>query len=74
MYVSLPELPVGVYTVEYVAQSAEDGHDEPGTFAFNVGIAPPSAGEPVEQPIEQPAAGASTLPVDGAECTMLDAY
>ena len=70
MYVTLPELPVGVYTVEYVAQSAEDGHDEPGTFAVGVGMAPPGATDPVYQP----AGGSSPLPVDGADAMVLDAY
>ena len=70
MYVTLPELPVGVYTVEYAALSAEDGHSEPGTFAFGVGTAPPAAGEPVYQP----GGGSSPIPVDGAEPVVLDAY
>lgn len=48
MYVSLPALPKGVYTVEYVAESAEDGHAEPGTFMFGVGVAPPAAEAPAE--------------------------
>ncbi|MCC6176980.1 MAG: copper resistance protein CopC [Chloroflexi bacterium] len=43
MIVSLPELAPGVYTVEFVAESAEDGHPEPGTFAFGVGLTPPTA-------------------------------
>lgn len=70
MYVSLPELPVGVYTAEYEAVSAEDGHAEPGTFAFGVGMAPPSATEPAPQPT----GGSSPLPVDGAGCPEQDAY
>jgi methionine-rich copper-binding protein CopC len=70
MLVTLPELPVGVYTVEYVAESAEDGHAEPGTFAFGVGMAPPSAEEPPYQPDAVPGA----LPIEGAENAALDAY
>ena len=70
MYVSLPELPAGVYTVEFVAESAEDGHNEPGTFAFGVGMAPPGADEPAEQA----KGGSCPLPVDGAETAVLDAY
>src|SRR6185503_14409651 len=58
MYVTLPELPVGVYTVEFSAESAEDGHAEPGTFAFGVGITPPSA----TGPANQPSGGSSPLP------------
>jgi methionine-rich copper-binding protein CopC len=70
MYVTLPELPVGVYTVEYSAESAEDGHAEPGTFAFGVGMTPPSA----TGPAYQPSGGSSPLPVDGADAMVLDAY
>ena len=70
MYVTLPELPVGVYTVEYTAESAEDGHAEPGTFAFGVGMTPPSATDPGYQP----AGGSSPLPVENAEAMVLDAY
>lgn len=70
MYVSLPELAVGVYTVEYSAESAEDGHAEPGTFAFGVGMTPPSATDPGSQP----AGGSSPLPVDGADTMVLDAH
>lgn len=70
MYVTLPELPVGVYTVEYSAESAEDGHAEPGTFSFGVGMTPPAAGDPAYQP----AGGSSPLPVDGADAMVLDAY
>ncbi len=43
MQVSLPELPAGLYTVEVVAESAEDGHPEPGSFMFGVGMPPPAA-------------------------------
>ena len=70
MYVSLPELPVGVYTVEFAAESAEDGHTEPGTFAFGVGMEPPSAG----QPLQQPATGTSPVSPDCSASMALDAY
>lgn len=70
MYVTLPELPVGVYTVEYVAESAEDGHAEPGTFAFGVGMTPPG----VADPAYQPSGGSSPLPVDNTDAMVLDAY
>jgi copper resistance protein C len=73
MYVTLPELPVGVYTVEYTAESAEDGHAEPGTFAFGVGMTPPSATDPASTPY-QPTGASGPLPVEGAESTVLDAY
>ena len=43
MLVSLPSLPSGVYTVEYIAVSAEDDHSEYGTFAVGVGMDPPAA-------------------------------
>jgi methionine-rich copper-binding protein CopC len=61
MQVSLPELPAGVYTVELVAESAEDGHAEPGTFTFGVGMSPPAA----EQPAPEPAAAPADAPIDG---------
>jgi copper resistance protein C len=54
MTVSVPELPAGVYTVEFTTVSAEDGDAEPGTIAFGVGMAPPSA----DQTTIQPAGGA----------------
>jgi len=60
MLVSLPELPVGLYTVDFVAESAEDGHPEPGTVAFGVGMTPPAA----EQPAEAPAAGPTGMSLD----------
>lgn len=50
MQVSLPALPVGLYTVETVAESAEDGHSEPGTFMFGVGMVPPAA-PTTEEPV-----------------------
>lgn len=61
MLVSLPALPVGLYTIDYVADSAEDGHEYPGTAAFGVGMTPPSAGEPVTQPSAGPEYGPSGL-------------
>jgi methionine-rich copper-binding protein CopC len=70
MYVSLPELPVGVYTVEFSAESAEDGHTEPGTFAFGVGMEPPSASES----LQQPAAGTGPDSPDCSANMALDAY
>jgi methionine-rich copper-binding protein CopC len=50
MVVSLPALPEGVYTVEWGSVSAEDGDPESGTFAFGVGVAPTSAGQPAAAP------------------------
>lgn len=41
MTVSLPELPPGVYTVKYGADSAEDGHLYENAFAFGVGMEAP---------------------------------
>ncbi len=49
MFVSLPSLPDGVYTVHWVTVSADDGDEADGTFRFGVGantVLPP-----------QPAAG-----------------
>lgn len=47
MVVSLPQLPEGVYTVEFTTVSAEDGDDFTDRFAFGVGMAPPTAsGQP----------------------------
>ena len=43
MLVSLPSLPSGVYSVEYIAVSAEDDHSEYGAFAVGVGMDPPAA-------------------------------
>jgi methionine-rich copper-binding protein CopC len=54
MVVSLPPLPVGVYWVYYVASSADDGHDEVGSFTFGIGMLPPVA-------------EASTTPIAAAE-------
>src|SRR4051812_22107054 len=50
MLVSLPALPVGIYTVEWGSVSAEDGDPEAGTFAFGVGMTPPSADQPGVSP------------------------
>ncbi len=72
MHVSLPALPPGIYTVETVAQSAEDGHDELGTFAFGVGMAPPATDAPAtDQPAETPSAAPidEAAPADGAAPT-----
>ncbi len=41
MLVTLPPLPPGDYWVYYLAASAEDGHDEAGSFTFGVGVVPP---------------------------------
>ena len=49
MVVSVPALPVGVYRVEFTADSAEDGHAYPGTFAFGVGMEAPSGDLSAEQ-------------------------
>ena len=61
MLVSLPALPAGLYTIAYVADSAEDGHAFEGTAAFGVGMTPPSA----VQPALQPAAGSELSPEVG---------
>ena len=45
MVVSLPELPVGVYTVAWASLSAEDGDWADGTFTFGVGVIPPTAND-----------------------------
>lgn len=45
MLVSVPALPVGVYTVYWSNLSAEDGHTGCGTFTFGGGMMPPSLGE-----------------------------
>jgi methionine-rich copper-binding protein CopC len=70
MTVSLPELPPGIYTVEYAADSAEDGHTYPGAFAFGVGMEAPAG----ELTTEQPAGGTSPLPAEAAGAMVLDAY
>ena len=49
MLVSLPELPPGIYTVQYGADSAEDGHTYPGAFAFGVGMEAPAGELAAEQ-------------------------
>lgn len=38
MLVSLPPLPDGVYTVRWVAVSADDDHEASGSFRFGVGV------------------------------------
>jgi methionine-rich copper-binding protein CopC len=43
MLVSVPEVPAGVYTVNWVSVSAEDGDEESGTFTIGVGVMPPAA-------------------------------
>jgi methionine-rich copper-binding protein CopC len=64
MLVSLPALPVGLYTIEYSADSAEDGHEYPGTAAFGVGMTPTSAEHPASAPAAVPDAGPTGLSVD----------
>ena len=58
MLVSLPQLASGVYTVEYIAVSAEDDHSEYGSFAVGVGTDPPAAESTT--PASAPAAKADT--------------
>lgn len=41
MMVSVPQLPPGIYTVKYGADSAEDGHLYENAFAFGVGMEAP---------------------------------
>jgi methionine-rich copper-binding protein CopC len=53
MVVSLPALPEGVYTVAWASLSAEDGDWADGTFAFGVGVTPPTAND------QLPSAGSS---------------
>jgi methionine-rich copper-binding protein CopC len=55
MVVTLPALPTGVYTVQWNSVSAEDGDSADGTFAFGVGMAPPSADQPAVQPADDDA-------------------
>jgi len=50
MLVSVPDLQAGVYTVDWTAVSAEDGHAAAGHFSFGVGMAPPDGGVPVNDP------------------------
>lgn len=40
MLLSLPALPVGVYTVQWSTVSADDGDTDSGSFSFGVGVAP----------------------------------
>jgi copper transport protein len=42
LQVALPSLPDGVYTVTWRTVSQTDGHVTAGSFAFGVGVAPPS--------------------------------
>lgn len=56
MLVSLPQLTSGLYTVEYIAVSAEDDHSEYGTFAVGVGVDAP----PLEPAASAPSAGSAT--------------
>lgn len=49
MLVSVPELPPGIYTVEFGADSADDGHLYPGTFTLGVGMEAPSVEPAAEQ-------------------------
>lgn len=58
MLVSLPHLPEGTYTVEIVAESAEDGHAEPTSFTFAVGAAP-AADQPAAAPDPEAVEGTS---------------
>ncbi len=55
MLVSLPELPVGLYTIDFSADSAEDGHEYPGTVVFGVGMVPPAGDDPAATPAAEPA-------------------
>jgi copper resistance protein C len=43
MLVSVPEVPAGVYTINWVSVSAEDGDEESGTFTIGIGVMPPAA-------------------------------
>ena len=45
MLITVPDLPVGLYTAYWSTVSAEDGHTGCGTFAFGVGVAPPPAAQ-----------------------------
>jgi methionine-rich copper-binding protein CopC len=67
MYVSLPELPVGVYTVESSAESAEDGHTETETFMFGVGMIPSGAEQPAAAPVDAAPAEAAPAAVPPAQ-------
>ena len=69
MLVSLPQLEAGVYTVEYIAVSAEDDHSEYGSFAVGVGMDAPAAvapAAPAAAPVPEPAAKIDTTPATGA--------
>jgi methionine-rich copper-binding protein CopC len=62
MLVSLPELPVGLYTLDFSAESAEDGHEYPGTVAFGVGLTPPSGDQPGAEPAAAPTTEVESWP------------
>ena len=64
MVVSLPELPVGVYTVYWLTSSAEDGDDEAGSFTFGVGMMPTSA-DTADSPASTAMAGWPAAPCHG---------
>ncbi len=77
MLVSLPQLPAGVYTVEYIAVSAEDDHSEYGSFAIGVGMDPPTAqtapatapGSPsASEPAAKTDTPAASQPMARADC------
>ena len=50
MLVSVPELPTGVYAVNWTTVSAEDGATARGAFAFGVGLVPERAFPAVNAP------------------------
>jgi methionine-rich copper-binding protein CopC len=56
MVVSLPELPMGVYTVNWNTLSAEDGDWADGRFAIGVGMMPPPS-DPQASPTGAPHGG-----------------
>jgi methionine-rich copper-binding protein CopC len=70
MLVSLPALPAGAYRVEYVAESAEDGHPEGGRFGFEVGAAPSDVVSAPAQAGDSP----NAQPAESAEQPVQDAY
>jgi copper transport protein len=51
--VALPQLPDGVYTVSWRTLSTVDGHVASGSFAFGVGVAPPTPGTSSPATLEQ---------------------
>ena len=66
MLVSLPQLEPGLYTVEYIAVSAEDDHSEYGSFTVGVGMDPPAAGTAPTTPdlTSAPESSATPSPAD----------